>query len=154
MRVLSGAPLEDASIALRRAAEEIATRSGVHIRFDTTGSYDLCPDAIASLSRIVREACSNAVRHGQAKQIVVRTEAQNGGCLRVSVSDDGVGFDSGTVAGNGGFGLRSMHERALALGGDLKLTSTFGEGTTVEVVVPLTPVGSDGHRVGQAATQA
>ncbi len=132
VRVLSGGD-EELSSALRRAADEIAIRSGVDVRMDTHTSCTLSADVVVPLSRIVREASSNAVRHGEAKGIVLCVERLSCGSLRVAVSDDGKGFNPHDVAG--GFGLRSMRERAAALGGDLKLTSTPGGGTTVEVIL-------------------
>jgi signal transduction histidine kinase len=136
VRVLSGAE-EDLTTALRSAAQEIATRSGVDVRVEPETSLSLSADIVASLSRIVREASSNAVRHGQAKRIVVCVERLSGGSLRMAVSDDGCGFEPQAVGGHGGFGLRSMRDRATALGGRLVLASAPGEGTTVEVILTL-----------------
>ncbi|MGI8809868.1 MAG: sensor histidine kinase [Acidimicrobiales bacterium] len=137
VRVLSGETTEDVLVALRRAAEEIAVRAGVTVHYESKRLPHLSPAAVASLSRIVREACSNAVRHGHAKRIVVCAEPWDGGWIRVTVCDDGEGFDPEAVAGKGGFGLRSMEERAAALGGRCKVSSTQGGGTSVEVVTPV-----------------
>ena len=82
--------------------------------------------------RIVREAVTNAVRHGSAS--VVRVDFSNGQGLRLRIEDDGVGFDPAEAHPNG-FGLVGMRERAAALGGQLFLAST-SEGTQIEVVVP------------------
>jgi signal transduction histidine kinase len=57
--------------------------------------------------------------------------------VRVSVVDDGSGFDQGN-ARRGHFGLESMHERAKAVGGDLQLISAPGAGTRVLLTVPAT----------------
>ena len=79
----------------------------------------------------------------------------------LEVSDDGAGFDPGTlggVAGSGqalprpaedavaltGLGLAGMRERAELLGGNLELTSAPGRGTTVRLTVPFTPRGEPG----------
>jgi len=135
VRVLSGSH-ENLPDALRRAAEDIANRSGAVVTMGDPGQIDLPPETVAPLSRIVREASSNAVRHGKATVIDVCVERVKGS-LRVAVSDDGAGFDPHDVAGKGGYGLTSMRDRATALGGDLTLTSAPGKGTTVKVVVPL-----------------
>jgi signal transduction histidine kinase len=87
-----------------------------------------------SLERIVREAAGNAVRHGQAK--TVRIEIQADSVLRVSVIDDGRGFDTTRDPRPDSFGLISMRERAEGMEGELTIRSKPGEGTTVEVVVP------------------
>jgi signal transduction histidine kinase len=79
---------------------------------------------------------TNAVRHGNATRLTVRLDA-NGG-LRLSVSDNGEGFDPDAKpnGGSGGFGLVSLRARAEALGGELRVRSHPGEGTHVEVVLP------------------
>jgi signal transduction histidine kinase len=84
------------------------------------------------LLRIVREAVTNAARHGEAGQITVRLS--NGRGLHLEVKDDGKGFDP--VDRRGGFGLESMRERAIALGGEFRLDSSPGHGTEIQVVLP------------------
>ncbi len=59
------------------------------------------------------------------------------GQLRLVVSDSGRGFDADAVLGNGGLGLVSMRERLHLVGGTMSIRSTPGEGTCVEVQVPL-----------------
>jgi two-component system sensor histidine kinase UhpB len=86
-----------------------------------------------ALRRITREATINAARHGRATRIRVSLDA-NGSGLRLCVEDNGTGFDP--EAPSDGFGLTSMRERALRVGGELMLQSTPGRGTTVEVVLP------------------
>ena len=90
-------------------------------------------DAREALIRIVREAVTNAARHGHATE--VRVELENGNGLRLVVADDGQGFDSDAPRG-GGFGIIGMRERAEALGGVFTLSSEPGEGTAIEVVLP------------------
>ena len=89
-----------------------------------------------ALVRISREAVANAVRHGSAGQ--VRLTLSRADDLRLTVSDDGCGFDPGARARTpaAGFGLVSMRERAEALGGTLAVVSAPGAGTTIDVVVP------------------
>jgi signal transduction histidine kinase len=89
-------------------------------------------DRQEQLLRIVREAVTNAVRHGEAKHVSV--SFTNGDGLLLRVEDDGSGFDP-TVANGGGFGLVTMRERACALGGQLALASSES-GTVVEVSIP------------------
>lgn len=85
------------------------------------------------LARIVREAVSNAARHGEAQNITVALS--NTDAIRVRVSDDGKGFDP-DLPRRRGFGLTSMRERAEQRGGTVVVRSKPGEGTEVEVVVP------------------
>ena len=87
----------------------------------------------AELTRIVREATTNAVRHGGAREVHVRLE-QAGDGARLLISDDGAGFDP-TVRPTG-FGLRSMADRAALLGGEIRIHAAPGAGTVIEVVLP------------------
>ena len=83
--------------------------------------------------RIVREGVTNAVRHAHASDITVELTAERG--IRLTIADNGIGFDPATVS-RGGFGLRSMRERARAAGGDLEYSSRPGAGTQIEVMLP------------------
>lgn len=85
------------------------------------------------LFRIAQEAINNAVRHGLAKRVRLLLETEDSR-LRLSVQDDGKGFD---VAGAGtGLGLLTMKDRATVIGGTLELTSQPGQ-TTVLATVPM-----------------
>jgi signal transduction histidine kinase len=87
-----------------------------------------------ALLRIVREAVTNATRHGGASK--VRVEFLNGDVLRLKVSDDGKGFDPIVAKeDNDGFGLTTMAERVHALGGELRISSRPTIGTEVEVTI-------------------
>ena len=110
-----------------------------------TGEPEIPTAARQSLERIVREATSNAVRHGQAG--VVRVEIDASESLRIAVVDNGRGFDTKKRPRDGSFGLTSMRERADGINGKLQIRSVPGEGTTVEVVLPnATPEPARGRR--------
>ena len=90
------------------------------------------------LSCIVREAVSNAVRHGKAANVVV-SMARERDRLIVSVHDDGQGFSPNGQAAwvtNGHYGVAGMRERSARLRGTLEIESTPGEGTHVTVALP------------------
>ena len=83
----------------------------------------------------MQEALTNVMRHAQAHTVEL-TLAVEGAHLRLTISDDGVGF----VQAQGrpvSFGLVGMRERVLIMGGQLSLSSELGEGTTLSVTVPL-----------------
>ena len=92
--------------------------------------------------RIIQEALTNARRHARARHAWVRIEQENGQ-LRVSVEDDGQGFDpSGAFSpGQPHFGLQAMRERAEKVNGRLVVISRPGEGTKVELLMPFSPSG-------------
>jgi signal transduction histidine kinase len=104
------------------------------------------PDNLPALSdakaiglfRILQEALTNVMRHAQAHTVEL-TLALDGDKLCLTVSDDGVGF----VAAAGrptSFGLVGMRERVLIMGGRLELESEPGEGTSLNVWVPVSEV--------------
>jgi signal transduction histidine kinase len=86
------------------------------------------------LYRIVSEALHNVIKHAGAQNAIVTVTTQ-ADLLRVTVADDGAGFDPDT--GHAGhLGLSTMAERAEAIGADLSVTSASGRGTTIMVSLP------------------
>lgn len=90
--------------------------------------------------RIVQEATANAIRHGAATKLRLglRCTPQE---IRLSIHDNGRGFDPSRVLQGSGaaapFGLMNIFERAWLCGGDVSLQSQPGEGTTIDVRIPL-----------------
>ncbi len=81
------------------------------------------------LYRIAQEATGNAIKHAQAKSIVVSLK-QSDGELTLTIKDNGRGFSRGSIAIEG-MGLRIMEYRADMIGAMLRVDSTVGKGTTV-----------------------
>jgi signal transduction histidine kinase len=119
-------------VELVQTVEEIAHRLGATVTVNADPAPGFEADRQEQLLRIVREAVTNAVRHGEAKH--VRVSFTNGDGLLLRVEDDGSGFDP-TATNGGGFGLVTMRERARALGGQLALASSES-GTQIEVSIP------------------
>lgn len=98
-------------------------------------------DISVTLYRIAQEAVGNAARHAEASSIHVTLTGLAGSTaverLRLTVVDDGKGFQIENVRGGSGLGLLSIEERVHALKGRFALTSAPGEGTRLEVEVPL-----------------
>jgi signal transduction histidine kinase len=124
---------EPLDTALAQAAEEVASRVGVRLRLDLVEGIEVAPGTRETLVRIVREAVSNTARHGHASVVTIELSNSDGVALRVG--DDGVGFDPAARDG-GGFGLTSMRERARALGAEFRVSSSPGQGTEIEVLLP------------------
>lgn len=125
-------PLE---LALEAVVADLAERMGTSVRLHVGDGVAVGPATRDALVRIVREAITNAVRHGGATSVSVELESGAGLCLRVV--DDGCGFEvDGPTPSRSGFGLVSMRERAEQLGGRLIVASRPGEGTRVELVLP------------------
>jgi signal transduction histidine kinase len=83
--------------------------------------------------QIIREAVSNALRHGEPSQVTVTLRGENEKA-ECSVIDDGRGFDPGARTERSG--LANLAERARELGAELLLDSAPGKGTRVKVVFP------------------
>lgn len=93
--------------------------------FTVRSPVDLSREAEVEVLRLVQEALGNAFRHARAARVEVTAETE-----RITVADDGRGFDADEAATRG-LGLLSMRERAEALGGDLRLATAPGEGTVI-----------------------
>jgi signal transduction histidine kinase len=90
--------------------------------------------------RIIQEALTNVRKHAQASEAWVRIEPEGQG-IRITVEDDGQGFDpaQGVANAPGGFGLQVMQERAESVGGRLEVEAQIGRGTRIVAWVPLDP---------------
>jgi len=93
------------------------------------------------LFQAVRELLVNVVKHAKASSVKVSTQ-RVGDQIRVSVEDDGVGFDVAQVHSQdhmtGGFGLFNIRERLDHIGGHLDIASRAGKGTRITLVAPIT----------------
>jgi signal transduction histidine kinase len=83
----------------------------------------------------VQEAINNVVKHAHAERVEVEV-VEAGGSIRLSVQDDGGGFDPSRT--DGGFGLIGMQERVELVGGRLSIESGRGCGTVVRAELPAT----------------
>jgi signal transduction histidine kinase len=112
------------------------TGAGPRLEYVEDTPPELPPAQEAVVLRVAQEALHNAVRHAAARTVRVTLTGKGTG-VRLEVSDDGIGFDTGTVLGAGGsLGLRSMLERACSVRGTTTVDSTPGSGTTVRLEVP------------------
>jgi two-component system, NarL family, sensor kinase len=127
-----GRPLAEALEALGRAFTS-DTGLPVHVRHNGPKPVPLRIEA--GLYRIAQEALANVRKHANATRVEIdlRTTSQD---IRLSICDDGVGFDPGCEATDGQ-GILGMRERVKLLDGRLRLASRPGHGTVVNVWVPL-----------------
>ncbi|MFM7035261.1 MAG: ATP-binding protein [Planctomycetia bacterium] len=89
--------------------------------------------------RIVQESLSNARKHSNARTVEVRIARRDGdrpGTIRVTVHDDGIGFDPSCVPEDR-FGLEGIRQRSRLLAGEAVIASAPGQGTTITVDLPL-----------------
>jgi signal transduction histidine kinase len=130
----------DLPAALSEMTRRLTAESGVHTQFEVGGTLRPLPRQVENnLLRIGQEAVNNAVRHAGAQNISVRLVI-DATSVRLSVKDDGRGFDtesSGSNGAGGHFGILGMRERAREMGGEVSVAGAPGEGCEVEVNVPV-----------------
>jgi signal transduction histidine kinase len=127
---------EGLATALRKHVDVLRRVYRREIGLELTGNSGGIPEVEREVLRIAQEALQNALRHAQAETIEVRLESGDGR-LRLTISDDGVGFEPAAPAlRSRRLGLTSMEERAEAIGGTLSIESQPGVGTTIELEVP------------------
>lgn len=121
--------------------QEIQNKHGLRCEFVREGSsLKLDDDTRITLFRAVKELVANALKYANASMVKVCIRKSDD-VVRVSVADDGAGFDvsklDASLTSKGGFGLFSIKERLEYLGGSLKIDSGQGKGTRVTMVAPL-----------------
>jgi PAS domain S-box-containing protein len=122
--------------ALQQWAGEVEDLFAVSCRFQCLTPVLIHDDTVAThLYYVAREAVNNALKHGQASQIVIRLAAdQHQGAL--TIQDDGCGIGS-LVPGNKGMGLHLMNYRARMVGGSLEVQRVPTGGTVVTCLFPV-----------------
>ena len=127
--------------ALTELAERLSQVYDIQVSADFddgTREVDVENEKILSLLRIIQEAVSNAVRHGQADEVHIQLKKNEDdeNILALEISDNGSGFDAKninheTLRVEGHRGLASMTERMSLMGGKLKINSSPDDGTTI-----------------------
>ncbi|MGI8657542.1 MAG: GAF domain-containing protein [Candidatus Limnocylindria bacterium] len=126
--------------ALRTHATAVQRRTGLAIVVDAEPIDRLELSAEEALYRIGQEALHNVVKHANASNVRLQVVV-GGDVVRLTVTDDGVGFDPDVVP-RGHLGLIGMRQRIDLVGGELRVDSKPGSGTVVEASVPYTAVAS------------
>jgi signal transduction histidine kinase len=126
---------------LSELSSGMGSRAGVEIAFETSDVPPNLPAGVqSSCFRLIQEALTNAVRYAEAKLIMVELAFENS-TLKISVIDDGQGFDPNEV--RRGFGLGGMQDRVAMLGGSLSIESAPGRGTEISIVIPVGTTSAD-----------
>jgi signal transduction histidine kinase len=129
--------------ALRAYLQSQATVSGLAIElFAAEPAFRLPAEHEIACFRVVQESITNALRHAGARRIDVHVD-RSATRVSLSIQDDGRGFDPATLdeaAARGHLGVLGMRERIRARGGQFRLTSTPGVGTSIHVELDAPPV--------------
>jgi signal transduction histidine kinase len=123
--------------ALKGLLENIKKYSGLEYDITYVRETDLLLsfDLRIAMFRIAQEALNNIIKHSSAKKVelfVIKTEEE----VYMMIKDNGKGFGLAEAENKGGFGLRSMKERAKLLNGDIEIHSEKDKGTIIEVHIP------------------
>jgi PAS domain S-box-containing protein len=135
---LHSSKLEYLGLATAAAAlcRSLGERHGmeINLRHEEEVPKNLSKDVSLCVFRVLQEALNNAVKHAGVRQVMVTLHTTSDE-IHLSVADRGVGFDP--AATNHGLGIISMTERLNLVGGEIRIESCPGAGTTVRVRVPL-----------------
>ena len=130
--------------ALRWYAKNRLMELDIKARVEVTGEERTLPPQVEiTLFRVVQEAITNIAKHAQAKNVLLNVEFKDS-AITIEIEDDGRGFDVETLstqAGeNQGLGLLGMQERIELLQGQFHIESQPGNGTRINIEIPLGPV--------------
>jgi len=135
----------DLQQAIRFHARTLGERSQVAVTVLECAAVPLLPARVKEQCFLaVREALSNAIRHGGATRVEIGFRVRGGYSLTITIVDDGVGFDPRQILlCSEGHGLAMIDERIQGVGGDTEILSAPGEGATVNLRVPLDTTEAD-----------
>lgn len=121
--------------ALGKLVNALGARHPLKVTLEAEAEPDVSLDVKESLYRIAQEAMNNIVKHARAQQVKVLLKVA-GNELRLEISDDGTGFDTGAEF-PGHLGMITMRERAEKVGGTFAIESALNAGTHIQVKIPL-----------------
>ena len=124
-------------VAVEWQLNEFEKRSGIKTSFttDKTG-VKLSKDITIGLFRILQESITNVARHAEATEVNVSLQWISNTVI-LQITDNGIGFESEVIKSKKTLGILGMQERTVMMGGEYKIKSVTGGGTTVEVIIPI-----------------
>lgn len=122
--------------ALEWQSNEFEKRSGISTEFiNLTGNIEIPARLTTGIFRIFQESLTNVARHADAEKIISFITFSDGN-ITLTVKDDGIGFIVKNIESKKTLGLFGMKERTIEMGGEYRITSEPGLGTTVTIIVP------------------
>jgi hypothetical protein len=122
--------------AIQAELSRLERFAGLRYQLQSDTIYELAPEQRLIAFRIVQELLQNVVKHARASTVWVHIDSTNTQYL-IRVKDNGQGFDTAAGPGTNSLGLVSMHERIALLRGELRIRSIAGEGTEVDIHIPI-----------------
>ncbi len=123
--------------ALGSYISEYEQRTGIVVHSSMRfASEDIPPTVGENVYRIVQESLSNVANHAQTEEVWVRIESE-ADCLRMTLRDEGVGFDPVGLQDSPRLGMLGMRERVELLNGQFRLSAAPGAGVEIEISIPF-----------------
>ncbi len=118
--------------------ENISRNGGLKVSYQSTGLEDFYPDQNVSviIYRLVQELLNNILRHASAKQALVQLDFYENN-VGITVEDNGVGFNTSLLLTSAGIGWSNIRNRVEYLSGKIDIQSVPGQGTTVNIDLPV-----------------
>jgi two-component system sensor histidine kinase DegS len=121
---------------LNRYVENYKEQSGIEVRLINTGMEQRFePYLEVMVFRAIQELLGNIALHSQATQVILQIDSSPQG-LKVSLEDNGRGFEVDKIQDKGGMGLKVIQDRVQMLGGTMEIHSTIGQGTHILFQIP------------------
>jgi signal transduction histidine kinase len=132
-------PQQSFAEVMKDYVERWKEQTGISTQLTIDGDIAVDPGAELQLVRIIQESLANVRKHAKATTAKVDVRRSDGQLI-VTIADDGVGFNPARTGKSDfpRFGLSTMQERAVAIGGTLYIDTSPGRGTTVRLEVPIT----------------
>ncbi len=151
---LRAAPLEGRTLAAALAdlLQQVAAAHGLDVHLTTIGGARPFPPRLeVGLYRMAQEALTNVAQHAAARRVTISL-VSTPTLVQLVIEDDGQGFDSAAIPPHH-YGLIGLNERARLLGGSLRIESSRGVGTRLDVQLPLSAAGPQPHVATTAQRQ-
>ena len=133
--------------AIRSECNTASDREGIAVEFTSDGDLDeLSTDQAICLFRVVQESLRNIEKHAQTKSARVKL-VRHDAVVTLTIEDEGIGFEPVDDRRRAGLGLVSMKERAILCDGKFTVESTPGNGTKVEIQIPLEANGDESSTI-------
>jgi two-component system sensor histidine kinase DegS len=122
---------------LTRYVETYKEQSGIEVKLITTGMEQRFESYLeVMVFRAIQELLGNIALHSQATQVILQVDSSTQG-VKISLEDNGKGFDVDKVQDKGGMGLKVIRDRVQMLGGTMEIHSTIGQGTHILFQIPV-----------------
>ncbi|HYR76479.1 MAG TPA: MEDS domain-containing protein [Pyrinomonadaceae bacterium] len=123
--------------AIEWQTQQFQARAGITCNCDCPlENIELSAEQSTAVFRIFQEALTNVLRHARATRVDIKINEENGYFV-LSVNDNGKGMKDGEISGTESLGLLGMRERAHLIGGEISITSVEGQGTVINLRLPI-----------------